>query len=388
MKRKLSATVLLIVLILSLLVGCSSTEANISLDDIPEFSGKAYVAVNNNVPFFTEEDITSEAFEEYSKLDPLGRCGAAFACIGIEIMPTEDREEIGSVTPSGWKYNKVSNNNQYDFVDGGYIYNRCHLIGFQLAGENANEKNLITGTRYLNIEGMLPFENQVAAYVKATEKHVLLRVTPIYESENLVASGVLMEGYSVEDKGAGIEFCVYAYNVQPGVVINYFTGQNAASGEQLPPIENEPENPLPDYYVINIKSKKIHGPTCSLAEKISEENRQEFSGDYETLCEEYKGYTGCGSCLPDLIIENLPEDSPEDENKDTVEEDTVEGKISYVLNIKNTSKKYHLPTCKNLPSEDNRVDFTGDLESLKDQYPDFTQCGICKPDEEKKETQK
>ena len=371
MKRRIFAAFLFIVLVLSLLAGCSgNNNANISLDDIPAFTDKAYVAINNNTPFFTEDEITDEAFEKYSPLDALGRCGVAFACIGVEIMPTEEREEIGSVTPSGWKYNNKSNNNKYDFVDGSYIYNRCHLIGFQLAGENANEKNLITGTRYLNIEGMLPFENQIADYVKSTNNHVLFRVTPIYDGENLVASGVLMEAYSVEDKGKGIEFCVYAYNVHPGVVINYFTGQNVASGEELPSVDNETDETA-DCYVINTKSKKIHSGDCPLADKIGDANRQTFEGDAETLAEEYPGYSGCGSCLPDLVI---PEKTAPGNNGQT------EG-ITYVINIKSTSRKYHLPTCQNLPLGENRVEYTGTVESMLSEYPDLTPCGSCKPDQ-------
>lgn len=197
-----------------------------TLSQIPEFSGDAYVVVNNGIPYFEASEITTSVFETYSELDALDRCGVAYANICKELMPTEDREKIGSVKPSGWTYNGKSNNNKYDFVDGKYIYNRCHLIGFQLAGENANKKNLITGTRYLNIEGMLPFENMVADYVKETNNHVLYRVTPIYKDNELAARGVLMEGYSVEDNGRGVKFCVFAYNVQPGVIINYSTGQN------------------------------------------------------------------------------------------------------------------------------------------------------------------
>ena len=191
-----------------------------SPEEIPAFSGDAYVAINGNVPFFVEEEYTTESYEYYSDLDELGRCGVTMACIGIDIMPTEDRGEIGSVKPTGWQSVK------YDIVDGKYLYNRCHLIGFQLAGENANKKNLITGTRYLNIEGMLPFENMVADYVKETENHVLYRVTPIFEGENLVASGVVMEGWSVEDEGDGVCFCVFAYNAQPGITIDYATGDS------------------------------------------------------------------------------------------------------------------------------------------------------------------
>ena len=197
-----------------------SGEGAESIEEIPEFSGDPYVAVNGNVPFFLPEEITDESFEYYAELDDLGRCGVTMACIGVDIMPTEDRGEIGSVKPTGWQSVK------YDCVDGKYLYNRCHLIGFQLAGENANKRNLITGTRYLNIEGMLPFENLVADYVQETENHVLYRVTPLFDGEDLVAHGVLMEGWSVEDEGEGVCFCVYAYNVQPGIVIDYQTGNS------------------------------------------------------------------------------------------------------------------------------------------------------------------
>ena len=191
-----------------------------SVEEIPEFSDAAYVAVNDNVPFFMPEEITDESYEYYSDLDELGRCGVTMACIGVDIMPTEDRGEIGSVKPTGWHSVK------YDIVDGKYLYNRCHLIGFQLAGENANKKNLITGTRYLNIEGMLPFENLVADYVQETKNHVMYRVTPLFDGDDLVAHGVLMEGWSVEDEGEGVCFCVYAYNAQPGIVIDYATGES------------------------------------------------------------------------------------------------------------------------------------------------------------------
>ena len=197
----------------------SGAEAE-SVEEIPPFSGDSYVAVNGNVPFFRPEEITGKSYEEYAELDSLGRCGVTMACIGIDIMPTEDRGDIGSVKPTGWQSVK------YDCVDGKYLYNRCHLIGFQLAGENANKRNLITGTRYLNIEGMLPFENLVADYVQETKNHVLYRVTPLFDGEDLVAHGVLMEGYSVEDEGEGVCFCVYAYNVQPGIIIDYTTGES------------------------------------------------------------------------------------------------------------------------------------------------------------------
>lgn len=192
-----------------------------SLDSIPDFDGVTpYVVINENMPFFTEDEIVSESYELYGELDGLGRCTVAIACVGIDLMPNENRGSIGSIKPSGWQTVK------YDFISGKYLYNRCHLIGYQLTGENANKQNLITGTRFLNIEGMLTFENMIADYVKETENHVMLRVTPIFEGENLVASGVLMEAWSVEDNGEGICFNIYAYNNQPGVIIDYATGDS------------------------------------------------------------------------------------------------------------------------------------------------------------------
>ena len=192
-----------------------------SVQDIPAFTGEPYVVIGDNEPEFFAEDLTEESFEYYSPLDSLGRCGYAMACVGQDIMPTEDRESISKVKPSGWVQN------QYDFVDGKSLYNRCHLIGFQLTGENANKQNLITGTRYFNVEGMLPFENMVADYLyEFRDNHVMYRVTPIFEGDDLVARGVLMEAKSVEDNGEGICYCVFVYNVQPGIVIDYATGEN------------------------------------------------------------------------------------------------------------------------------------------------------------------
>lgn len=239
--KKLLALLLSALLVLGL-CGCEKEEVDFALDvagsvleliqnsqdstddssgeEIPAFSEDAYVVLNGNVPFFTEEEYTTESYEYYSDMDDLGRCGVTEACIGVDLMPTEERGDIGSVKPTGWHSVK------YDIVDGKYLYNRCHLIGFQLAGENANKKNLITGTRYLNIEGMLPFENMVADYVKETENHVLYRVTPIFEDDDLVAQGVVMEGWSVEDEGDGICFCIFAYNAQPGITIDYATGDS------------------------------------------------------------------------------------------------------------------------------------------------------------------
>ncbi len=200
--------------------GVSAPEAN--ADGIPEFSGEPFVELNGNVPVFGADEFSDRSYEYYSELDEYGRCGMAIASVGKDLMPTEDRESISHIHPTGW------HSVRYDFVNGGSLYNRCHLIGFQLTGENANEKNLITGTRYLNIEGMLPFENMIADYVKETGNHVVYRVTPVFEGKELVARGVILEAKSVEDDGEGVMFNVYAYNVQPGVVIDYKTGQSTA----------------------------------------------------------------------------------------------------------------------------------------------------------------
>lgn len=197
-----------------------SPQTTVSLEDIPTYSGEPYVVINNNEPSFTAEEMTTDSYEYYSDLDDEERCGVVMASIGEDLMPTEERGSIGQVKPTGWQTVK------YDNVDGKYLYNRCHLIGFQLTGENANEQNLITGTRYMNVEGMLPFENMVADYVKETGNHVVYRVTPIFEGDNLVASGVQMEAKSVEDGGEGICFNVYVYNIQPGIEIDYATGDS------------------------------------------------------------------------------------------------------------------------------------------------------------------
>lgn len=199
----------------------SNTESSYDISSIPEFNGEdAYVVLNNNEPEFTEEDMTTKSFESYSELDSLGRCGVALANVGKDIMPTEERGAIGQVKPTGWQTVK------YDIVDGKYLYNRCHLIGYQLTGENANKENLITGTRYLNIDGMLGFENAIVDYVEETGNHVLYRVTPIYVDNELVCRGVKMEALSVEDNGEGIKFNVFAYNAQPGIEIDYLTGDS------------------------------------------------------------------------------------------------------------------------------------------------------------------
>lgn len=258
-------------------------DTTIQIDTIPEYTGDAYCSINNNMPQFEEDELTTEAYEYFSKLDQLGRCGMVMACVGQELMPTEERESINHVTPSGWI------NSTYSFVDGRYLYNRCHLIGFQLTGENANKQNLITGTRYMNVEGMLPFENMVADYVKETANHVLYRVTPIFENDELVARGVQLEAWSVEDEGEGVCFNVYVYNVQPGVAIDYATGKSELDEAAL----NEGEQ---GEFVLNTNSQKFHTPDCSGATNMSKENRQEFTGSRKLLIAQ--GYKPCGQCNP------------------------------------------------------------------------------------------
>lgn len=266
----------------------AGTETQFSYGSIPAYSGSPYVAVNDNIPFFTDEELTTQSFETYSELDSLGRCGVTYACIGQDLMPTEDRESISEVTPSGW------NNKEYDFVDGGWLYNRCHLIGFQLTGENANEKNLITGTRSMNVDGMLLFENMTADYIKETGNHVMYRVTPVFEGDELVPRGVLMEGKSVEDNGEGILFNVFVYNVQPGVEINYMTGDSKLT--EAGGSESSEQNSAEGEYILNTNTKKFHLPDCSSVTDMDEDNREEFSGSREELID--MGYEPCGRCNP------------------------------------------------------------------------------------------
>ena len=266
----------------------------VSLDAIPAYDGKAYVAVNNNEAFFTDSVMTSTAFENYSDLDSLGRCGVAYANICKDIMPTEERGKIGMIKPSGWHTVK------YDVIKDRYLYNRCHLIGYQLAGENANPKNLITGTRYLNVEGMLPFENLVADYVNNTGNHVLYRVTPMFSGSNLVANGVLIEAKSVEDNGGGILFNVYCYNVQPGVGINYENGDSwldgttgsASSGSDTSATENSDADSSKSETMVHITAtgKKYHRAGCRTLKK----------SDTEVTLDEAKsmGLSPCGICNP------------------------------------------------------------------------------------------
>ncbi len=280
------------------------------ISDVPAYSGKPYTTLNNNVPYFNPATLSAQSVESYSSLDELGRCGVAYACIGRDIMPTEERGSIGMVKPSGWHTVRYD-----DLIADKYLYNRCHLIGYQLSAENANLSNLITGTRYLNIEGMLPFENMTAEYVESTGNHVAYRVTPIFEGDNLLATGVLMEGYSVEDQGDGICFCIFTYNVQPGIEIDYATGESRTAEEVnaptppsvIPnqpvtvPVETPPNNPPAEElvsadYIMNTNTKKFHYPSCSSVSDMKEKNKKEFTGSRDELIN--IGYKPCSRCHP------------------------------------------------------------------------------------------
>jgi DNA-entry nuclease len=265
---------------------------SVSLSNIPAYSGKAFVALNNNEPFFSSSELTTKSFEQYSNLDSLGRCGVVMACVGKDIMPTEERGSIGQVKPTGWHTVK------YDCVDGKYLYNRCHLIGYQLTGENANTKNLITGTRYMNVEGMLPFENMVSDFVKETGYHVMYRVTPIFEGNNLLVNGVQMEAYSVEDDGDGICFNVFVYNIQPQIAINYANGDSSYIGGGSNDVEDVPNNNTDTSasYILNKNTKKFHYPTCSSVDRMKESNKEYYTGSREELIN--RGYNPCGNCHP------------------------------------------------------------------------------------------
>jgi DNA-entry nuclease len=302
--RRITAFLLIFFIVGSVpgLSGCSSKKAGNSgaaasvsaQTDMASFAydGKPYVVINDNDPDFTDADMTTTSFESYGELDGLGRCTTAFANIGKDLMPAEKRGPIGEVKPTGWQTAK------YDNVDGKYLYNRCHLIGYQLTGENANAKNLITGTRYLNVDGMLPFENMVADYIKETNNHVLYRVTPVFSGDNLVASGVHMEAESVEDNGDGILFNVYCFNAQPGIAIDYATGNShqddsvvADASKSTTAAEANVQT-----YVLNTNTKKFHKESCNSAKSMDASNKKIYTGSRQEIID--MGYEACGVCKP------------------------------------------------------------------------------------------
>lgn len=275
-------------------VGSAEVQSTAVADDMASlvYQGEPYVVINDNNPDFTEADMTTVSFESYGELDGLGRCTTAFANIGKDLMPAEKRGSIGEVKPTGWQTAK------YDNVDGKYLYNRCHLIGYQLTGENANAKNLITGTRYLNVDGMLPFENMVADYIKETNNHVMYRVTPVFSGDNLVASGVQMEAESVEDNGDGILFNVYCFNAQPGIAIDYATGDShqddsivADASKSTTAAEANVQT-----YVLNTNTKKFHKESCNSAKSMDASNKKIYTGSRQEIID--MGYEACGVCKP------------------------------------------------------------------------------------------
>lgn len=273
---------------------------------VPKYSGSPYVVVNGNIPYFSVSGVAPVSMEYYSDLDDLGRCGVTYACIGTDIMPTEERGEIGNVKPSGWNQNKYPG-----VIEALYLMNRGHCLGYQLTAENDNPSNLISSTRYMNVDGMLPFENMVADYVKETENHVVYRVTPIFEGDNLLATGVLMEGYSLEDDGDDICFNVFCYNVQPGIYIDYSDGSNyliedvtesvpeegtEAESSEEPEPEEEPSESAGATYILNTNTKKFHYPSCSSVDQMADKNKQEYTGNRDELIS--SGYDACKRCNP------------------------------------------------------------------------------------------
>ena len=271
----------------------------VSLRKIPAYSGSPYVKISGGKPYFAKSIYVAKSGQTFSKLDSLGRCGTAFAVVGKDLMPAEERGSIGMIKPAGWHTVRYD-----DLIDGKYLYNRCHLIGYQLTGENANEQNLITGTRYLNVEGMLPFENQVADYVRRTGNHVLYRVTPIYDGSNLIASGVQMEASSVEDHGKTLQFHVFVYNVQPGIKIDYATGDSRrASGTSGSSVVSGVSgaisgsgNSSTQKYILNTSTKKFHYPSCRSVSQMAEKNKKAVTASRADIIAD--GYSPCGNCKP------------------------------------------------------------------------------------------
>ena len=282
-------------------------DINVDISDVPAYAGKPSVEINGNRPFFTDDDLETGPFETYSELDELGRCGQAFALVGNETMPRTKRRSIGMIKPSGWQLS------EYEWVEGRHLFNRCHLIAFSLAGENDNPQNLITGTRTMNALGMLPFEEETVAYIDQTGNHVLYRVTPMFDDDNLVASGVLMEAKSVEDSGVGIQFCVWCYNVEPGVVIDYATGDNRAGDPLTERYADSAATPNADSaatpnadakaadgqahaYVLNVNTHRFHRPDCPSVAAIKEKNKRETEATKSELIDQ--GFKPCGVCNP------------------------------------------------------------------------------------------
>jgi len=333
----------------------SSTVALRLPDDVPEYSGKPFYELNGNVPLFSEnEKASTDSFENYSNLDILGRAGVAFANLSPELMPEEERGPIGQIRPSGWhtvKYN--------DLIDGNFLYNRCHLIAYSLAGENANEKNLITGTRYLNVEGMQPFEEEVLGYISNTGNHVLYRVTPIYAGSNPLASGVEMEAWSVEDQGKGVSFHVYCYNVQPGIIIDYTTGESKREdGKSADPEESTEKNSESNNRSGETSEKDTESATTKKTENTTQNTEKPGGG-----------------LVPDSGGGKTIDPGEETTSSDSGDRSVKPEGQTYILNT--NTKRIHLPTCSSVSEmkKKNRKEVTATIEELKEQG--YVPCKRC-----------
>lgn len=343
----------------------------ITLNNLPAYSGEAYVELNDNVPSFSKNDMTSKAFEKYSELDDLGRCGVAYANVCKETMPTEERGNIGMIKPSGWHTVK------YDNVDGKYLYNRCHLIGYQLTAENANEKNLITGTRYLNIEGMLPFENMVADYIDETDNHVLYRVTPIFKGDNLLASGVQMEAYSVEDKGKGVSFNVYCYNVQPGIEINYSDGTSRLADGTIASITLNYSK-----YALTVGQSKTF--VASTSPESAAKNVTWYSSNNKVATVSKNGKVTAVKAGTATITAKTANGlkatckiTVKAKSDTTVANNTSSGNVTYVLNT--NTKKFHFSSCSSV--RDMKDKNKKEVSCSRDEVIDmgYVPCKRCEP---------
>lgn len=349
----------------------ASQKEKITLNNLPAYSGEAYVELNDNVPSFSKKDMTTKAFEKYSELDDLGRCGVAYANVCRETMPTEERGNIGMIKPSGWQTVK------YDNVDGKYLYNRCHLIGYQLTAENANEKNLITGTRYLNIEGMLPFENMVADYIDETDNHVLYRVTPIFRGYNLLASGVQMEAYSVEDKGKGVSFNVYCYNVQPGVTIDYTNGDSKLSDGTIASITLNYTK-----YALEVGQSKTLVAVTSPESAVKSVTWYSSNNKIATVSKNgkvtaVKAGTVTITAKTSNGLKATCKVTVKEKSDTTVINSSANGNINYVLNT--NTKKFHLPNCSSVKDmkDKNKQEVTCSRDEVI--YMGYVPCKRCNP---------
>ncbi len=354
----------------------ASQKEKITLNNLPAYSGEAYVELNDNVPSFSKKDMTTKAFEKYSELDNLGRCGTAYANVCRETMPTEERGNIGMIKPSGWHTVK------YDNVDGKYLYNRCHLIGYQLTGENASEQNLITGTRYMNVEGMLSFENMVADYVENTDNHVLYRVTPIFKGDNLLASGVQMEAYSVEDKGKGVSFNVYCYNVQPGITIDYTNGDSKLSDGTIASITLNYTK-----YALEVGQSKTLVAVTSPESAVKSVTWYSSNNKIATVSKNGKVTavtTGTVTITAKTTngLKATCKVTVKEKSDTTVANGAANGNITYVLNT--NTKKFHLPSClsvKDISVKDIKDKNKQEVTCSRDEVIDmgYVPCKRCEP---------